>query len=29
MKQADHVRENLAVAARAPLSYEQFATLFQ
>lgn len=29
MKQADHVRENLAVAARAPLSSEQFASLFQ
>jgi aryl-alcohol dehydrogenase-like predicted oxidoreductase len=29
MKQADHVRENLAVAARAPLSFEQFASLFQ
>jgi aryl-alcohol dehydrogenase-like predicted oxidoreductase len=29
MKQADHVRENLAVAARAPLSSDQFATLFQ
>lgn len=29
MKQADHVRENLAIAARAPLSSEQFSTLFQ
>ena len=29
MKQADHVRENLAVAARALLSSDQFATLFR
>jgi len=29
MKQSDHVRENLAVVARAPLSFEQFASLFQ
>lgn len=29
MKQTDHVRENLAVVARAPLSFEQFAALFQ
>lgn len=29
MKQVEHVRENLAVAARAPLSFDQFALLFQ